>query len=872
MELLALLVAGAAIGVGMVALSRAARLERALAALRDEIAASGATPAGPPSGQTGQEPGTAAPVGTVWSGRRFPPGPVAAPDNPPAPPPEPGPGAGNTAGQGALARLGPWLRDHWIYPAAGVALVLSGVFLVQYAVEAGLLTPQARVVLALLLGAALAAGGEWLRRRPLAGAALPATLSGAGIVIAMAAVLAALHLYAMISPTMALITLALLSLGAIALGWLHGPMLPALGLLAGSAVPFVLGGGGPPPAALFGYFALLAIAGMAIDARRRWGWVTWLALAGPVAGIFLWRLAGGDATGFALALLAVAGAAMTLPFGYIAPLVAGPRALGRQRPVAGVRAGFAATALAAGGVALLVPGMAGPVAVAVLAGLIALWCRRAPALADQMVLPVLAMALWIVWQGWTGGPVFQAFTAARLPESAMPLQASLVIGLAVLAGMAMIWRGETDAPGRHAPWTLAGLVLPGAAMVALETIWQPAVVLSSYVWALHAMALAALATMLALRYGARDGGQGPRLGGAAAAAFALVALGMMLILGQAALTLALAVLMVAAAAMDRRFDIPALGMFQVLGSMALTWRLVLDPGIEWHLNMAALPEALASVTATLAGPFLALWLTQGLPVASLRRYTRLVVETGLIAGAAIGAGIVAARLLPDHIDLHARLGLQASVLIVLAWVQVRRAALPVLPRLRIGLAWLLGAGAALALAGAVLPPFSPLFGDWFLASRVAGWPVLNDLLLAYLLPAGLLVMLSGWRWLRAAGWALAALWAACAIRHLWQGAHININRGFEQGELYAYTFALLVTGAVLLARALLTARPTLRKMGLAVIALAAAKAFLVDAAELEGLLRVGAFLGLGLSLAGLAWLNGWAVARETEGKPPADAS
>jgi uncharacterized membrane protein len=39
------------------------------------------------------------------------------------------------------------------------------------------------------------------------------------------------------------------------------------------------------------------------------------------------------------------------------------------------------------------------------------------------------------------------------------------------------------------------------------------------------------------------------------------------------------------------------------------------------------------------------------------------------------------------------------------------------------------------------------------------------------------------------------------------------------------------------------------------VALTVAKVFLVDMAGLAGLVRVASFLGLGLSLAGLAWLN-----------------
>lgn len=767
--------------------------------------------------------------------------------------------------QGVFARLRPWLRDNWIYPVAGAALVLSGVFLVQYAVETGKLTPLTQIVLALVLAAGLVTAGEWLRPRPIAGPTLPATLTGAGLVIAMAAVLAALHLYAMIGPATALVCLALLSFAAIGLGWLYGPMLSALGLIAGTIVPFILGGEGPPPPSLFGYFALLAFAGLGIDARRRWGWITWLALAGPLAAMVIWRLAGADELGFALATILVAGAAMTLPFGYIAPLVDGSRALGRGQPAQGVRASFVASGVAGFGLAVLVDGMAGPIGIAALAVLIAVWCVRAPALSDQMVLPILALPLWIVVQAWLGGAVVYGFHLPRPPESPMPLQASYILALAFLAGLAMIWRGEAQDPGRYAPFTLAGLILPGGALVALETMWQPASVIGPYAWALHAMAAAGLATVLALRYGVRDKGCGPRLGAAAAAAFALVALGLMLMLGQAALTVALAVLMVAAAAMDRRFDIPGLGAFVGLASLALGWRLVLDPGVTWHIEDAGTAAFLAAIAATLAGPFLALWLIQRLSDVPVRREGRLLAETGLLGSVAICAGLIIARLLPDQIGVHAQLGLQASVLIALTWVQIRRAALPMLPmlrRMRIALAWMFGLVAAMFLVAGAVFPASPVIGVVPFIGLVSGSPVLNDLLLAYLLPAILLVVLSASPYLRMAGWGLGALWVATAIRQLWQGPDLWIFNGIAQGELYAYTFALLLAGAAALAWALRTGRADLRKLGVGLAGLAAAKAFLIDASELEGLLRVGAFLGLGLTLAGLAWLNGWVVARE----------
>ncbi|MDT8327060.1 MAG: DUF2339 domain-containing protein, partial [Roseovarius sp.] len=107
-----------------------------------------------------------------------------------------------------LAGLIRWLRDNWALAVAGVSLALAGVFMVQYGVENGLLTPFWRVMGALSLGAALIAGGEVIRRRHGdeggATAGLPSVLSGAGVITLFAAVLAARALYGLIGPEMTL--------------------------------------------------------------------------------------------------------------------------------------------------------------------------------------------------------------------------------------------------------------------------------------------------------------------------------------------------------------------------------------------------------------------------------------------------------------------------------------------------------------------------------------------------------------------------------------------------------------------------------------------------------------------------------------------
>ena len=233
--------------------------------------------------------------------------------------------------------------------------------------------------------------------------------------------------------------------------------------------------------------------------------------------------------------------------------------------------------------------------------------------------------------------------------------------------------------------------------------------------------------------------------------------------------------------------------------------------------------------------------------------------------------VILARYLADTIGNHAMAGIESASLIALVWVQRSRAARlrgsHAMTRVRQGLAVVFGIAAALFLMADVYL-VSPVVGDSWFRSPVAGVPLINDLLLAYALPAAVLWMaLRGGqtRFARAGRLVaalLGALWVALVIRHLWHGnAGMQLARGFDQGELYAYTVALLLAGAGALALALQRGVTRYRLVGLGLIGLAAAKAFLVDASGLEGLLRVGAFLALGLSLVALAWLNGWIAGR-----------
>jgi uncharacterized membrane protein len=393
-------------------------------------------------------------------------------------------------------------------------------------------------------------------------------------------------------------------------------------------------------------------------------------------------------------------------------------------------------------------------------------------------------------------------------------------------------------------------------------------VLGAFPWALQVIALAALMTALALRYAKVDGGDFRRTAYATLSALSLIALALFLLTTKAALTLALAVLALVAALLDRRFRLPEMGLFVQVAAAVLSWRLVADPGLDWALA-APLGQVVLAFGGTLAA-LTAAWVV-------LRPLQR-VITLGIVESAVAGLAVVFVNVLISRwlmargqgdVAGHWQVGVRLLPFLALMAVQLYRAEMGgALRILRQGLALI----AAVCAAGLILLSLTvanPLLqGPWEGGAKVLGPLVLDTLLLAYGLPGLALLALglrfppvAGRRLLRLGALGVGALlvlvWAAFEIRRFWQGDVLGVP-GVRQEELYSYTVAMLLIGAGLLYQAIARRSSTLRAVAMAVIGLTAAKVFLIDASGLSGLTRVLSFLGLGLSLAGLAWLNRWA--------------
>ena len=139
-----------------------------------------------------------------------------------------------------------WIAANWFYVVSALSLALAGLFLVQYGVENGLLPPAARVLAAMGFGGALIGAGEWIRRRFGDGpdtttAYLPSVFSGAGLVSLFGGVVAARLLYDLIGVEVAFVGMAAVGLLGVVLGWLHGPLLTAVGVIGAFVAPMLVG-------------------------------------------------------------------------------------------------------------------------------------------------------------------------------------------------------------------------------------------------------------------------------------------------------------------------------------------------------------------------------------------------------------------------------------------------------------------------------------------------------------------------------------------------------------------------------------------------------------------------------------------------------
>ncbi|MCC6680901.1 MAG: DUF2339 domain-containing protein [Phycisphaeraceae bacterium] len=168
----------------------------------------------------------------------------------------------------------------WI---GGIALLLAGIYLVQYTAQRGWLSEQVRVILAAIFGLALVIGGEPMRRQSFR---IAQALTGAGVAVLYGCIVAAVNLHHLIGMPLGFSLMVVLTAGAVFLSLRHGVYVALLALIGGFATPAILTQGDPPPGATLSFLLLLEI-GLTVVTRRR-GWLS-ISLLTLIAAL-IWAL------------------------------------------------------------------------------------------------------------------------------------------------------------------------------------------------------------------------------------------------------------------------------------------------------------------------------------------------------------------------------------------------------------------------------------------------------------------------------------------------------------------------------------------------------------------------------------------------------
>jgi len=779
-----------------------------------------------------------------------------------------------SAGPSGLDRFERQVTSRWFVWLGAATLGLAGVFLVKEAAERGWLGPGVRVSLGFVLGLALIALAEFLRRRfPEGGRSdyVPAALSSGGFLSCYASLYAAGQLFGFLSPSVTFMAMAAVVFAAGLVSILHGPFLALLGSAGGFLLPGLISTGKPNGWVLFLYLTALVGGSLQLARLRPWLWLGWIALAGSVAWSLFWiDMPRGIAPVEPLALFLVLVLAAFLEF---APLIG--RAFvtddallpwwRNPQPLA-FAAGIALAVLAFAIVRIDDYRATGLLVLAIASALLTFAARRhRPMEWLSVVAAVLTVASLATWHlpAILGGyaPIVYETSGTGLgwashvpPEATAFLTACLVFSAAhAIAGFVALWGAA-----RPILWAALSAVVP--LLLTIAAYWRLKNFDVDVTWATGALALAGLMLAAAARVAPyRDD---PRLGNVlgiyAAAVTAAIALAMAMTLRDAWLSVALALELPALAWIHRRLPVTSLRTIASIVAVVLCVRLAFNPdvfdyartahlGAHWPLYGYGLPLVAGYLAwrhfASTPPDWLDAWLRA-------LCFGLLAMLIALELRVAIDAGPSGASTRPARYALFpiAWLGLAIG----LAQAVERGAALVVWTRRALfGLAAL-----AILLWQVDNPIFSPVFA-------VGAWPVLNLLLLAYLAPATL--MLAFARAARpieprglvfaAAGLALVLgfAWVTLETRHAFRGSNLAAGT-MSDAESYAYSAVWLVYAGALLAGGLWQKSQALRIGSLVVVMAAVLKVFLVDMDDLQGLWRVGSFFGLGLALVGIGFL------------------
>ena len=777
---------------------------------------------------------------------------VIADQSEPEPEPEPEPAPVPGEGLGGLFER--WVAGRLLIWIGGAALFVAGILLIRYSIEVGLVTPAARMIGAAAFGLLLVALSEYARGGRFADdPRIHQVLAGAGLAILYATPYASYVLYQLIGTGTASAAMIAVTAAALVMSLRHGAPTAIMGLVGGFLTPALVGDSDSGALPLLAYLALLDLALFAIAWRRGW---TWLAAAAVLLS-FLW-------SGFLLTRPpqdALAAGAFALLLGLAGSLVRPGE--GRQLRL------IQPLAIAAVQLAFLVARADLGIEAWALFGVLGAAGMVLAVLRDEFrFAPPIGLGLALL------------LLLAKAASYKYPFVVDAAVGITLLYGLG----GLALALWRRGPvWTCIGAAGLAAPVLILRAVRPELLDLPAW----GALA-AALATGPALLIWANRKAVSSELANLAllvpCAAAALLAgtavwdLAPPDLVAAGWLAIALAMALVARRLEDLAPDIVALaaaaaGAIRAAAMVPEFWNALAGAPFGFPVTADVLPGAIAGLYSLALPAVLLAALCVTLPPLPRRARWGLPALAAAFAVSAVYLWFKQAFGLAQGDDFVARAMIERTIitqaLFLAGWLLgADRVRLPRIdPQMQRIAGTILTAVAAARLIWFDMLLFNPASTEQWVGTI----PVANLILPAFLLSAG---------WLYAArrrsdAATRSGFWLIAFLAALIGGVALEVRQGFQGpilngpevpiAEFYTYSLAGLVLAIALILAGMRLPDKALRLAGLVLLTATISKVFLVDASELEGVLRILSFLGLGIALIGIGRLYGPVLRAEREG-------
>ena len=745
-------------------------------------------------------------------------------------------------------------EQNWMTWIGAIALALGGVFLAKYSLEAGLLSPAMRLSAGGLFGIGLITAAYYLHYKRIVFEGfnnyIPAALAGGGFITCFALMFLAYNSFSMLSAEWAFIGLAVIAVCASAMAIKLGPLLAVIGIIGAYSVPVWVNTGCGQLFSLLIYVALVSVAAAVVAHKVKRVWLWYLLWVGHIG----WYLVGLTLFTYntvwligAYALLSILGliaiARLGLGFNTLEVRPHSFKRLVNLFPDHGLLIAFIA-----------------PLMIAMLVSLFNFqW--------QIMALLSIALLLFLVlknsrWDAWQAVSLLIALLLVVSAKQTYAFDDALFIfkneyGLGLLLALGLSGYGlyfGNKYPKRLAFHLLASLsvfvlvgtlyaMIPNTALATAYPLWAVLLCLMSAVLIKFTQNNTTLWQRFSYWVGAN----------------ANITLAITMLLSDSGLTIALAVQVLLLSLLIKKYNV-AMPHWPIKALVAaLLLRLTLSPwtpsydelsifGLHWSLVVYPLCIGLFFAAAKcfntsklkiwLEGAALhslALFVTTETSYQLVGHYPQLFslsfYEQVLLSCNLLALGCVylyRAQSAGQLGKLYRTAGFILSALAGLLLINTMLDDNPLLMRLYVG----------------ETPIFNWILLIWFVPSLLALWlaslvkPLNAKLSQITLGVSGLLALL-----------AINTL-----IRQYWQGGFIYLDKATSDAELYSYSVIWLLLGALVVIAGHLKQQRLLQNVGLGILGAVIVKVFLIDMANLTGLLKALSFIGLGLSLVGLSWL------------------